>query len=152
MKASYGRIPTYTRATVIAADNISRWTGTRSSIRGSMTAVLTAQRSTSPDTWTEQKSNRQWIWTLKVSLKEDDRLTSCICTDCSCGWQWCWFHPLHQDSQLCRHTTYPLGYIFQKMGRAIHPGNIPVGHYLQKTWMNNPFILKVKWSLKNSRA
>lgn len=60
-----------------------------------------------------------------------------ISTDCSCGQQWCWFHPLHQDSQLCRHTIYPLGYISQKMDRAIPVGNIPVGHYLQKILKQN---------------
>lgn len=52
-------------------------------------------------------------------------------TNCSCAQLWCWFHPLHQDSELFRHTADAKGCTGQRMDRAILPGSTPLVHYLK---------------------
>lgn len=52
-------------------------------------------------------------------------------TNCSCAQLWGWFHPLHRDSELSRHTADAWGCTGQRMDRAILPGSTPLVHYLK---------------------
>lgn len=125
-------IYTYTRATVVAVDDIARRTSAGPSIRRGMATMFTAQRGTFPDTW--------WMGTKNVNnygknqyLSKNGLKRIHFKTNCNCGQLCCWFHPPHRDIELSRHKADAEGYTGRRTDRAIPLGSTPLERYLQAT-------------------